>query len=139
EPIGPGTAIQPVALRRQEHRHAGRLDPDEDRTAREEDLVEAGRRDQALATLIEALEDLAGCRGGGLGPATDSGSPRVRFGAQDQGQEIHDLVEAHSHRRSPDAELLLLEPGKLDRLVEPVPELAVLLEKSLVLAKQPLS
>ena len=57
-------------------------------------------------------------------------------GAQDEGQEDEDLVEAQAHRGGGDGELLPSGLGEVDGLREPVPELGILVAEGLELVEE---
>ena len=65
--------------------------------------------------------------------------PGARLGAQEDGQQDDELVEAQAHGQGRDGELLLLGQGELDGLEQPVPELGVLPAEGFVLPDQFLS
>src|SRR5512135_359408 len=132
----PGGALTIIDLLAEEPDHAGRFHPHQDRAVMEEDLIEAANQDQRPALPVEVLEDTGRLLSGRLDPALDRRSTGACFGAQDQGQQGEDLIEAQAHRRGRDGELVLLARGELDGLSEPVPESGILLAEALVLLDQ---
>src|SRR5205814_4045856 len=84
----------------------------------------------------QPLEDGTGGLGGGLAPAMHGRATGSRRGAQEDGQQYDDWVEAQAHGPGGHGELLLLGPGELDGLEQPVPELGVLLAERRIFLEQ---
>jgi hypothetical protein len=132
----PGRTAAIVGLLPHEPHQAVGLDADQDYSAVEEDLIEAADQDQRPAGAIEWPEDPAGGGGCGLAPTMVRRTTRGGAGAQEDGQQGEDLVEAQAHGQGGDGELHLLGRRELDGLGLPVPELGVLAAEGLVLWDQ---
>ena len=104
--LRPGRPRAVVGLLPEEPGHAGRLDAHQHGAAVEEDLIEAADQDQRPAPRIEGLQDASRRQPCGLDPAVHRGATGAGLLAQEQGQQDEDLVEAQSHRRGGDGELL---------------------------------
>src|SRR5262245_58555012 len=115
------------------------LDPHQDRPAVEEDRVETSDQDQGLGRVVQPLEDGPGGRAGGWDPPMNSRATRSGRGAQEDGQQDPDWVEAQAHGQGRHSELLLLGQRELDGLEQPIPELEVLPAEGGVLFDQFLS
>jgi hypothetical protein len=103
-----------------------RLDAHQHRSAAEEDLVQAQAHDQAAAGAVERRQHPACPPGGALDPAPQRGAAWATARGQEDSQQGQGLAQAQAHGRGGDGELPLLDLGGLQRLLQPVPELAVL-------------
>ena len=111
----------------QEPHHALGIDPHQDRSAVEEDLVETADQHQHPAAAIQSLEDRTGGLSRGLDPAMNRRATGTGPGPEEEGQQVVDLAVAEPHAHALGGEHLLLGRSKVDGLVQPVPQLGIFL------------
>jgi hypothetical protein len=109
----------------QKPHHALGIDPHQDRSAVEKDLIETADQHQHPAAAIQSLEDRTGGFPGGLDPAMNRRATRTRHGPQEKRQQVMNLAVAEPHAHALGGEHLLLGRSKLDGLVQPVPQLGI--------------
>jgi hypothetical protein len=134
--LGPGRVAAVVGPLAQGPGPADRLDRHEDRLAAEEDLVQAHADDPRTAGLLQDLEQAAGPPRLLAHPAAQGGTAGDHSGRQEDGQQGPGLLGAQTQGGGLDGEPAALGLGALEALVEPVPELLVLLAQALVLGEQ---
>jgi hypothetical protein len=98
--------------------------------------IETADQDQGAALGIEDLQHLPGAAPGRLDDPVQSRAAGAGRGAQDDGQEPADLVEAQAHRGGGDSELWPSALGEVDGLLQPRPELRILVAEGLELVEE---
>ena len=134
--MGPrGTAAVGGAFA-QDPSQAEGLDPHEDRLAAAEDLIQTQANDQRATGPVEDLQQPAGTASLLLHPAPQGRTTRPQCGGQENGQQGEGLLQAEAQGGCLHGELPALGLGALEALVQPVPQLLVLLAQALVLGKE---
>ena len=85
---------------------------------------------------VEDRQDPPGAAAGRLDDPVQGRAAGTGRGAQDDGQEPADLVEAQAHRGGGDSELLPSGLGEVDGLLQPRPELRILVAQGLELVEE---